>query len=103
MLTATARDQSNSASVVSLDEGVQSTSSSGPSVETNPRATKLLVDLWLMTAASFRRSGRLEDARGAIQEAEALDADDPDVWVQVRRHFHFPFLLSLTQCHFSSH
>ncbi|KAK4704926.1 cargo-transport protein YPP1, partial [Phenoliferia sp. Uapishka_3] len=72
------------ASVVSLDAATQSGtgSSTGPTVETNPRATKLLVDLWLMTAASFRRAGRLDDSRGAIQEAESLDADDADVWVQ---------------------
>lgn len=54
-----------------------------PTMEINPRATKLLVDLWLMSAASYRRAGRLEDAKGAISEAEALNGDDPDVWVQV--------------------
>ncbi|KAL8277048.1 hypothetical protein RQP46_010582 [Phenoliferia psychrophenolica] len=82
-MTTTAREQSLSPSVLSLDAtGVQSTSSTGPAVETNARATKLLVDLWLMTAASFRRAGKLDDARGAIQEAEVLNADDPDVWVQ---------------------
>ncbi|ORY62875.1 hypothetical protein BCR35DRAFT_334838 [Leucosporidium creatinivorum] len=85
----------NNPSVISLDES-PSTPSSGdatatrlsgvnavPSVETNARATKLLVDLWLLSAASYRRAGRLEDAKGAIAEAEALDADDPDVWVQL--------------------
>lgn len=56
----------------------------GISLENNPRATKLLVDLWLMSAASYRRAGRLDESRGAIQEAEVLDADDPDVWCQVR-------------------
>ena len=54
-----------------------------PSVATNARATKLLVDLWLMSAASYRRAGKLQDARGAIAEAEKLNPDDADVWVQV--------------------
>lgn len=52
-------------------------------IAVNSRARKLLVDLWCMSAASFRRAGKLEEARGAIQEAERLDADDPAVWVQV--------------------
>lgn len=37
-----------------------------------------------MSAASFRRAGQLDDCRGAIAEAETVDADNPDVWVQVR-------------------
>lgn len=36
-----------------------------------------------MSAASFRRAGKFQEARGAIQEAERLDGDDPAVWVQV--------------------
>ncbi|GJN91859.1 hypothetical protein Rhopal_004884-T1 [Rhodotorula paludigena] len=54
-----------------------------PTPESNPRATKLLVDTWLASAASFRRAGKLDEAKGAIAEAEALDNDDPDVWVQL--------------------
>ncbi|GAA6000378.1 uncharacterized protein JCM10292_001484 [Rhodotorula paludigena] len=54
-----------------------------PTPESNPRATKLLVDTWLVSAASFRRAGKLDEAKGAIAEAEALDNDDPDVWVQL--------------------
>ncbi|KAM0793005.1 hypothetical protein ACM66B_000498 [Microbotryomycetes sp. NB124-2] len=53
-----------------------------PSVASNKRATKLLVDLWLMSAASYRRAGKHSDARGAVAEAEKLDPDDADVWVQ---------------------
>ncbi|KAK4054711.1 hypothetical protein OIV83_000635 [Microbotryomycetes sp. JL201] len=53
-----------------------------PSVASNKRATKLLVDLWLMSAASYRRAGKHSDARGAIAEAEKLDPEDADVWVQ---------------------
>ncbi|SCV68439.1 BQ2448_560 [Microbotryum intermedium] len=58
---------------------------SGPalSVSMNPRATKLLIDLWLMSAASYRRAHKLEDSRGAIAEAEALSPNDADVWTQL--------------------
>ncbi|GAA5969963.1 hypothetical protein JCM3765_002325 [Sporobolomyces pararoseus] len=56
---------------------------SKPDVLSNPKATKLLVDIWLASAASFRRAGKLEESRGAIWEAEQLNADDPDVWSQL--------------------
>lgn len=49
----------------------------------------MLSDLWLMSAATFRRSGKIEQARGAIQEAEVRDDENPGVWVQVRCHI-FP-------------
>ncbi|CEQ42169.1 SPOSA6832_03951, partial [Sporobolomyces salmonicolor] len=60
----------------------ESAARSRPSVETNRRATKLLVDIWLTSAASFRRAGKLDEAQGAVFEAEQLDAEDPDVWSQ---------------------
>jgi hypothetical protein len=44
---------------------------------------RLLSDLWLMSAATFRRLGKIEQARGAIQEAEVTDDSNPAVWVQV--------------------
>jgi len=40
-------------------------------------------DLWCMSAATFRRFGKIEQARGAIQEAEVRDGNNPAVWVQV--------------------
>jgi len=40
-------------------------------------------DLWSMSAATFRRFGKIEQARGAIQEAEVRDGNNPTVWVQV--------------------
>ena len=49
------------------------------------RDLRLLSDLWLMSAAIFRRLGKIEQAKGAIQEAEVRDEDNPAVWVQVRR------------------
>ncbi|GAA5866685.1 hypothetical protein JCM3774_001957 [Rhodotorula dairenensis] len=53
-----------------------------PSPASDPVATKVLVDTWLASAASFRRAGRVDEARGAVSEAEALDVDDADVWTQ---------------------
>lgn len=46
---------------------------------------RLLSDLWLMSAATFRRLGKIEQAKGSIQEAEVRDEDNPNVWVQVSR------------------
>ncbi|TFY69955.1 hypothetical protein EVG20_g2925 [Dentipellis fragilis] len=46
------------------------------------RERRLLSDLWLMSAATFRRSGKVEQARAAIQEAEVRDEENPNVWVQ---------------------
>ena len=47
------------------------------------RERRLLSDLWLMSAATFRRLDKIEQARGAIQEAEVRDESNPAVWVQV--------------------
>lgn len=47
------------------------------------RGQNLLARLWLVSAASFRRWGKLPECRGAIAEAEEAAGDsDPDVWVQ---------------------
>lgn len=48
------------------------------------RDRRLLSNLWLMSAATFRRLGKIEQARAAIQEAEVKDENNPAVWVQVR-------------------
>lgn len=47
------------------------------------RDRRLLSNLWLMSAATFRRLGKIEQAKGAIQEAEVGDESNPAVWVQV--------------------
>jgi hypothetical protein len=55
--------------------------------KSNSRTAKecrLLSDLWLMSAATFRRLGKIEQAKAAIQEAEVKDESNPSVWVQVR-------------------
>ncbi|KAI0665604.1 hypothetical protein C8Q78DRAFT_1178413 [Trametes maxima] len=44
---------------------------------------RLLSNLWLMSSATFRRIGKIEQARGAIQEAEVRDESNPAVWVQL--------------------
>jgi len=57
-----------------------------PDVKLNSRLAKerrMLSDLWLMSAATFRRLGKIEQAKGAIQEAEVRDENNPAVWVQV--------------------
>lgn len=43
----------------------------------------LLQSLWLVSAASFRRAGDLDQARDAIQEAEGLNSLHADLWVQL--------------------
>jgi len=45
-------------------------------------------ELWLMSAATFRRLGKIEQAKGSIQEAEVKDESNPNVWVQVRFDSH---------------
>ncbi|TFK94482.1 hypothetical protein K466DRAFT_476349 [Polyporus arcularius HHB13444] len=47
------------------------------------RDRRLLSNLWLMSSATFRRLGKIEQARGAIQEAEVRDETNPAVWVQL--------------------
>ncbi|KAI0072606.1 hypothetical protein K474DRAFT_1711463 [Panus rudis PR-1116 ss-1] len=49
--------------------------------------SRLLSDLWLMSAATFRRLGKIEQAKGAIQEAEVRDEDNPAVWVQLGLYY----------------
>lgn len=48
---------------------------------------KLISDLWTMSAATFRRLGKIEQAKGAIQEAEAKDSENPAVWVQLGLYY----------------
>jgi tetratricopeptide (TPR) repeat protein len=40
-----------------------------------------------MSAATFRRLGKIEQARGAIQEAEVKDSANPAVWVQLGLYY----------------
>ncbi|WRT63735.1 uncharacterized protein IL334_000658 [Kwoniella shivajii] len=45
--------------------------------------SRILSNLWLMSAATFRRWGKLEQCLVAIEEAEVLDPENADVWVQL--------------------
>ncbi|KAF9998695.1 hypothetical protein BGZ79_007636 [Entomortierella chlamydospora] len=47
------------------------------------RANKTLISLWLLSASTFRRLGRFEDAMKSIEEAERVDPSNPDVWYQL--------------------
>ena len=51
---------------------------------------RLLSEIWLTSAATFRRMGRLDQAKGAVMEAEVLDEDNPNVWVQVHNDLSAP-------------
>ncbi|KAF8229254.1 hypothetical protein L208DRAFT_1439479 [Tricholoma matsutake] len=51
------------------------------------RSNRLLADLWLMSAATFRRLGKIEQTKAAIQEAEVRDEDNPAVWVQLGLYY----------------
>ncbi|TFK25843.1 hypothetical protein FA15DRAFT_755465 [Coprinopsis marcescibilis] len=51
------------------------------------RETRLLSDLWLMSAATFRRLSKIEQAKGAIQEAEVRDENNTAVWVQLALYY----------------
>lgn len=54
------------------------------SVQRVARANKVLASLWLLSASTFRRLDRMEEALKAVEEAERIDASNPDVWYQVR-------------------
>ncbi|KAF9221151.1 TPR-like protein [Gyrodon lividus] len=47
------------------------------------REDRLLSDLWAASAATFRRLGKIDQAKGAIQEAEVKNQANPAVWVQL--------------------
>ncbi|KAF9005198.1 hypothetical protein BDQ17DRAFT_1354012 [Cyathus striatus] len=51
------------------------------------KENRLLSDLWLMSSATFRRLGKIEQAKGAIQEAEVRDENNPAVWVQLGLYY----------------
>ncbi|KAF8982767.1 hypothetical protein BGZ46_000682 [Entomortierella lignicola] len=53
------------------------------SVLRTARANKALVGLWLLSASTFRRLGRLDDAMKSIEEAERVDSSNSDVWYQL--------------------
>lgn len=48
-----------------------------------PGESRTLSNLWLMSAATFRRWGKMEQCLVAINEAEVLDPENGDVWIQL--------------------
>ncbi|TYJ56742.1 hypothetical protein B9479_002512 [Cryptococcus floricola] len=56
--------------------------SSAPDLHTKEEK-RILSDLWLSSAATFRRWGKTEQCLVAVMEAETLDPGNPDVWVQL--------------------
>ncbi|KAG6372063.1 hypothetical protein JVT61DRAFT_8771 [Boletus reticuloceps] len=52
------------------------------------REDKLLSELWASSAATFRRLGKIDQAKGAIQEAEVKNQENPSVWVQFGLYHH---------------
>ena len=53
----------------------------------------MLATLWLLSASAFRRLDRMEESLRAIEEAEHIDASNPDVWYNVSLFAIFCFLL----------
>ena len=51
------------------------------------RESHLLSSLWLMSAATFRRAGKLHECRVAVQEAERIAPGNADVWLQLALWF----------------
>ena len=47
----------------------------------------ILTGLWLLSAATFRRAGKLGECRVAIQEAERIAPGNPDIWLQLALWF----------------
>ncbi|KAG0339198.1 hypothetical protein BG004_006924 [Podila humilis] len=57
-----------------------------PTVKTqlrSRRANLVLSSLWLLSAATFRRLGRMEDSLKALEEAERVYPANPDLWYQL--------------------
>ena len=49
--------------------------------------SRILSDLWLMSAATFRRAGELDQCLVAIGEAELLDPSNSSVWIQLGLYY----------------
>ncbi|ORX34731.1 hypothetical protein BD324DRAFT_634724 [Kockovaella imperatae] len=52
-----------------------------------PAESRILSNLWLMSAATFRRWGKLEQSLVSIEEAEVLDPENHLVWVQLGLYY----------------
>jgi hypothetical protein len=45
--------------------------------------SRILSNLWLMSASTFRRWSKPEQSLVSIEEAETLDPENPEVWIQL--------------------
>lgn len=59
-------------------------------VQRKAHENRLLSDVWLTSAAVFRRMRRFDQAKDAIGEAEMLDENNPGVWIQVSVSLEYP-------------
>lgn len=72
------------ASISTTAQGNSSAATAQTSHQLQPQAARILSRLWLTSAATFRRWGKMEECLGAINEAEDVAGDkDPEVWLQV--------------------
>jgi len=58
-----------------------------PPSEHTPAELRILSNLWLMSAATFRRWAKPDQSLVAIEEAEVLDPENADVWVQLGLYY----------------
>ncbi|KAN0060128.1 hypothetical protein ACQY0O_008102 [Thecaphora frezii] len=72
---------------VGFDSHEGHTSTTERETANSKKQTYLLARIWLTSAASFRRAGKLKQCRTAIQEAERLQPGLADVWVQLALYF----------------
>ncbi|KAK9899483.1 hypothetical protein P389DRAFT_143 [Cystobasidium minutum MCA 4210] len=64
--------------------------SAAPAKPLQPQASRILSRLWLTSAATFRRWGKMDECLGAINEAEDVAGDkDPEVWLQYALYLKF--------------
>ncbi|KAF9116449.1 hypothetical protein BGX27_002481 [Mortierella sp. AM989] len=78
---AAAANAPGSKSVQNIPQAVQRPTCK--SVSRTARANKVLATLWLMSASIFMRLDRMGEALKAVEEAERIDASNPDVWYQL--------------------
>ncbi|WWC66660.1 uncharacterized protein I206_100564 [Kwoniella pini CBS 10737] len=48
-----------------------------------PEESRILSNLWLMSCSTFRRWGKLDQCLVAIEEAEVLDPENSEIWIQL--------------------
>jgi hypothetical protein len=49
----------------------------------HPKSVRLLIEMWFLSAGTFRRCGKVSDAIGAITEAEEISKGDREMEAEV--------------------